>query len=39
MMNKCTKFHKNSPSDKNVKLILPSAIELSKTAVFVFNLV
>ena len=27
------KFHKDSPSDKKVKLNLPSAIELSETAV------
>ena len=33
MMNKCAKFHKDSPSDKKVKLNLPSAIELSETAV------
>ena len=39
MMNKCAKFHKDSPSDKKVKLNLPSAIELSETAVFVYNFV
>ena len=39
MMNKCTKFHKDSPSDKKVKFNLPSAIELSETAVFVYNFV
>ena len=43
MMNKWAKFHKDSPSDKKlspkVKFILPSAIELSKTAVFVYNFV
>ena len=39
MMNKCAKFHKDSPSDKKVKLNLPSAIELSETAVFVYNIV
>ena len=33
MMNKCAKFHKDSPSDKKVKFNLPSAIELSETAV------
>ena len=33
MMNKCAKFHKDRPSDKKVKLNLPSAIELSETAV------
>ena len=38
MMNKCAKFHKDSPSDKKVKLNIPSAIELSETAVFVYNL-
>ena len=38
MMNKCAKFHKDSPSDKKVKLNLPSAIELSETADFVYNL-
>ena len=39
MMNKCAKFHKDSLSDKKVKLNLPSAIELSETAVFVYNFV
>ena len=39
MMNKCAKFHINSPSDKKVKFNLPSAIELSETAVFVYNFV
>ena len=39
MMNKCAKFHIDSPSDKKVKLNLPSAIELSETAVFVYNFV
>ena len=39
MMNKCAKFHGDSPSDKKVKLNLPSAIELSETAVFVYNFV
>ena len=34
MMNKCAKFHKDSPSDKRVKFTLPSAIELSETAFF-----
>ena len=37
MMNKCAKFH--SPSDKKVKFNLPSTIELSETAVFVYNFV
>ena len=39
MINKCAKFQKDSPSDKKVKLNLPSAIELSETAVFVYNFV
>ena len=39
MMNKCAKFHKDSPSDKIVKSNLLSAIELSETAVFVYNFV
>ena len=39
MMNKCAKFHKDSPSDKKVKFYFPSAIELSETAVFVYNFV
>ena len=39
MMNKCAKFHKDSPSGKKVKFNLPSAIELSKTADFVYNFV
>ena len=38
-LNKCAKFHKDSPSDKKVKFNLPSVIELSKTAVFVYNFV
>ena len=33
MMNKCAKFHKDSPSGKKVKFNFPSAIELSETAV------
>ena len=37
MTNKCTKFHKDSPSNKKLKFNLPSAIELSETAVFVYN--
>ena len=37
MMNKCAKFHKDIPSGKKVKFNLPSAIELSKTADFVYN--
>ena len=39
MMNKCAKFHKNSPSDKKVKLNLPSTIELPEMAVIVYNFV
>ena len=37
-MNKCAKFHKDSPSDK-VKFNLPSAIELSGMAEVVYNFV
>ena len=37
VINKCAKFHKDSPSGKKVKLNLPSAIELSETADFVHN--
>ena len=37
-MNKCAKFHKDSPSGKKVKFNLARAIELSETAVFVYNL-
>ena len=40
MMNKCAKFHKDSQSGKKVKLFnLPSEIEFSETANFVYNLV
>ena len=39
MINRCAKFHKDNPSDKKVKLSLPSAIERSETAVFVYNFV
>ena len=39
MINKCAKFQKDSPSDKEVKFNLPSAIEVSETAVFVYNFV
>ena len=39
MMNKCAKFHKDSPSDKKVKFSLPSAIELSETTNFVYDFV
>ena len=37
MMNKCAKFHKDSPSE--VKFNLARAIELSETADFVYNFV
>ena len=39
MINKCAKFHKDSPSDKKVKFNLPGVIELSETAAFVYNFV
>ena len=39
MMNKCAKFHKDSPSGKKVKLNLARGIELSKTAIFVYKFV
>ena len=39
MINKCAKFHEDSPSDKKVTCNLPSAIELSETADFVYNFV
>ena len=39
MMNKCAKFHNDSPSGKKVKFNLASAIELSETAVFMYNFV
>ena len=39
MMNKCAKFHRDSPKGKKVKFSLASAIELSETAVFVYNFV
>ena len=38
-MNKCAKFHGDSPSDKEVKFNLVSAIELSEMAYFVYNFV
>ena len=38
-MNKCAKFHKDSASGKKVKFNLARAIELSETAVFVYNFV
>ena len=39
MMNKCAKFHKDSPSGEKVKFNLARAIEHSETAVFVYNFV
>ena len=39
MMNKCAKFQRDSPSDKKIKFNLPSTIELSETADFVYNFV
>ena len=39
MMNTCAKLHKDSPSGKKVKFNLPSVIELSETANFVYNFV
>ena len=36
MMNKCAKFHKDSPSDKKLNSI-SRAIVLSETADFVYN--
>ena len=38
-MNKCAKFHEDSPNDKKGKFNLARAIELSETAVFVYNFV
>ena len=39
MINKCAKFHKDSPSGKKVKFNLPGAIELSEITDFVYNFV
>ena len=39
MVNKCARFHKDSPSDKKVKFNLSSAIQLSETADFVYKFV
>ena len=39
MMYKFANFHKDSQSDKRLKFNIPSAIELSETAVFVYNFV
>ena len=38
-MNKCAKFHKDSPSGKKVKFNLARSIELSETADFVYNFI
>ena len=37
MINKCAKFHKDSPSGKKVNFNLARANELSETADFVYN--
>ena len=39
MMNKCARFHKDSPSGKKVNFNFAGAIELSETADFVYNFV
>ena len=39
MMNKCAKFHKDSPSGKKVKFNFARVIEFSETADFVYNFV
>ena len=39
MINKSAKFHKDSANGKKVKFNLPSSIELSETADFVYNFV
>ena len=39
MMNKCAKFHKGSLSGEKGNLNLARAIELSETAVCVYNFV
>ena len=39
MVNKGTKFHKDSPRGKKVKFNLARAIKLSETAVIVYNFV
>ena len=39
MINKCAKFQKHSPSGKKVKFNLPSVVELSETADFVYNFI
>ena len=37
MINKCAKVHEDSPGGEKVKFNLARAIELSETAVFVWN--
>ena len=39
MMNKCVKFHGDSPKGKKVKFNFASTIALSETADFVYNFV
>ena len=39
MLNKCAKFHGDSPSGKKVKFNLARAIELLEMADFVYNFV
>ena len=39
MLNKCAKFHGDSPNGKKVKFNFARAIELSETADFVYNFV
>ena len=39
MMNKCAKFHEHIPKGKKVTFNLPSSIELSETADFVYSFV
>ena len=39
MLNKCAKFHRDSPSGTKVKFNLARAIELLETADFVYNFV
>ena len=38
-MNKCAKFHGDSPKDKKVKFNLANTIELSEAADFAYNFV
>ena len=39
MMNKCAKFHGDTPSGKKVKFNLTSATEILETVDFVYNFV